>query len=477
MRLGTRIFLSYLIIFILCFSYPIHRIAADLQSRYLEGIEDPLVDQANVLAAIVGTEMERARFRPETLRTAFDRAYARTFSASIYDFLKTEVDVGVYITDKRGKVVFDSRNRHNEGLDFSKWRDVRLTLAGEYGARTTHRKPKDEALASAVLYVGAPIIVDGEIAGSLTVAKPTTNVNSFIQHAKPRIVWLGVFSAAVAILLSLLVSFWVTRPIKRLTRYAHDIREGRRVDLPDLGSSEMGEMGAAFEKMTEALEGKKYVEQYVQTLTHEIKSPLSAIRGAAELLEEDMPSERRRLFMANIRTEAGRIQDIVDRMLELSALENRKMLEKAEPVPFPSLVRIAIEAKSPIISKKGLNVSVCMEEDIVVKGDSFLLHEAVSNLVQNAIDFSPPGGAIVVKSRVESGKVAFTVEDQGPGIPEYAKSRVFEKFFSLQRPDTGKKSTGLGLNFVRQVALLHDGEVELENLETKGLRATLRLVL
>jgi len=477
MRLGTRIFLSYLIIFILCFSYPIHRIAADLQSRYLEGIEDPLVDQANVLAAIVGTEMERARFRPETLRTAFDRAYARTFSASIYDFLKTEVDVGVYITDKRGKVVFDSRNRHNEGLDFSKWRDVRLTLAGEYGARTTHRKPKDEALASAVLYVGAPIIVDGEIAGSLTVAKPTTNVNSFIQHAKPRIVWLGVFSAAVAILLSLLVSFWVTRPIKRLTRYAHDIREGRRVDLPDLGSSEMGEMGAAFEKMTEALEGKKYVEQYVQTLTHEIKSPLSAIRGAAELLEEDMPSERRRLFMANIRTEAGRIQDIVDRMLELSALENRKMLEKAEPVPFPSLVRIAIEAKSPIISKKGLNVSVCMEEDIVVKGDSFLLHEAVSNLVQNAIDFSPPQGAIVLKSRVESGRVAFTVEDQGPGIPEYAKSRVFEKFFSLQRPDTGKKSTGLGLNFVRQVALLHDGEVELENLETKGLRATLRLVL
>ena len=181
--------------------------------------------------------------------------------------------------------------------------------------------------------------------------------------------------------------------------------------------------------------------------------------------------------MANIRTEAGRIQDIVDRMLELSALENRKMLEKAEPVPFPSLVRIAIEAKSPIISKKGLSVSVCMEEDIVVKGDSFLLHEAVSNLVQNAIDFSPPGGAIVLQSRVESGRVAFTVEDQGPGIPEYAKSRVFEKFFSLQRPDTGKKSTGLGLNFVRQVALLHDGEVALENLEGKGLRATLRLVL
>jgi two-component system sensor histidine kinase CreC len=477
MKLGTRIFLAYLMILILCFYYPIHRIASDLQTRYLEGIEDPLVDQANVLAAIVGTEMETGRFSRENLRNAFNRAYGRTFSAPIYDLLKTEVDERVYITDSRGRVIFDSRNRRNEGANYSVWRNVRLTLQGEYGARTSHSDPQNPEFASAVLHVAAPVIVNGKIAGSLTVAKPTTNVNSFLKNAKPRIIWIGVFSAGVAVLLSLLVSFWIARPIKRLTRYAHDIREGRRVELPDLGSSELSEMGMAFEKMKEALEGKKYVEQYVQTLTHEIKSPLSAVRGAAELLEEDMPSERRALFLANIRTEAGRIQDIVDRMLELSSLENRKILQKAEPVAFPPLVRMAIEAKLPMISKKGVSMSVRMEEEIVVKGDPFLLHEAVSNLIQNAIDFSPPTGVIALTARVESGRLTFRVEDEGPGIPEYAKQRVFEKFFSLQRPDTGKKSTGLGLNFVRQIALLHNGEVELENLEGKGLRATLRLVM
>ncbi|RJR32348.1 MAG: two-component system sensor histidine kinase CreC [Desulfobacteraceae bacterium] len=477
MRLGTRIFLAYLAIFVLCFYYPIHRIVSDLQSRYLEGIEDPLVDQANVLAAIVGTEMEAGSFSADRFRNSFDRAYGRAFSASIYDLLKTEVDERVYITDGRGRVIFDSRNSQNEGADFSRWRDVRLTLQGEYGARTTHSDPKHPELATAVLYVAAPIMIDGKIAGSLTVGKPTTNVNSFLKSAKPRIIWIGVFSAATAILLSLLVSFWITRPIKRLTRYAHDIREGKRVDLPDLGSSELSEMGIAFEKMKEALEGRKYVEQYVQTLTHEIKSPLSAIRGAAELLDEGMPAERRARFLSNVRTEAGRIQDIVDRLLELSALETMKMLQKIEAVPFPALVRVVLESKEPMISKKYLNVSAGMDEEIIVKGDSFLLHQAVSNLLQNAVDFSPNHGSILLGAHVESGTMIFTVADEGPGIPEYAREKVFEKFFSLQRPSTGKKSTGLGLNFVRQVALLHNGDVELENLDGKGLRATLRLTM
>jgi len=165
----------------------------------------------------------------------------------------------------------------------------------------------------------------------------------------------------------------------------------------------------------------------------------------------------------------------VDRLLELSALETRKMLQKVESVPFPALVRVVLESKEPMISKTGLNVSVSMDEEIIVRGDSFLLHQAISNLLQNAIDFSPVHGAIVVTAHVDSGNLILAVEDEGPGIPEYAREKVFEKFFSLQRPSTGKKSTGLGLNFVRQVALLHNGDVELENLDGKGLRATLRL--
>lgn len=328
-----------------------------------------------------------------------------------------------------------------------------------------------------MLYVAAPIIVHGETAGVLTVGKPTTNVNQFMQAAVPRFVKIGGVSLAAAMLLSLIVSYWISRPIRKLTRYADDVRDGRPTELPKLGKHELSEMAAAFEKMREALEGKKYVERYEQTLTHELKSPLSAIVGAAELLHEDMPDATRARFLSNISTEADRLRDIVDRMLELSALENRKMLGKVEPVRFKGLLQSVLESKDTFFSRKNLSVSVNIAEDITLQGDPFLIRQAISNLIQNAIDFSPHDGRIEVSAHISGWELVFLVEDEGPGIPEYAMQKVFDRFFSLQRPDTGKKSTGLGLNFVKQVAHLHKGDVSVENRSPKGLRARLTLGL
>ena len=475
MKLGIRIFIAYLLIFIVCFSYPMSRILKDLRTRYVEGIEDSLVDQANILAAIVSVEMEKKQFNPEKFYTAFNHLHSQPLSAKIYDLLKTDVDARVYITDQSGRIVFDSEDRKNVGEDYSEWRDVRLTLQGEYGARSTRKDPEDPT--SSILYVAAPIVVKGKTVGVLTVAKPTTAVNSFFESARPRILNIGIISIVMAIFLSLLVSAWIARQIKLLTDYANNVREGKRVTLPKLGRSELGEMGMAFEKMRETLEGKKYIEQYVQTLTHEIKSPVSAIRGAAELMEEGMPPERRAQFLTNIRTEANRIQDIVDRMLELSELESTRTLQKIKTISFNTLIRTVLESKEPMLSQKKLSVKVQVDDGIELHGDPFLLHQAIANLIQNAIDFSPVQGEITLTALVSEGMLTVTVDDQGPGIPDYGKEKVFDKFFSLPRPTTGKKSTGLGLNLVKEVVVLHQGEIRLDNLPEGGLRATLRLAV
>ncbi|MGD9278365.1 MAG: ATP-binding protein, partial [Desulfobacterales bacterium] len=118
---------------------------------------------------------------------------------------------------------------------------------------------------------------------------------------------------------------------------------------------------------------------------------------------------------------------------------------------------------------------VQIPDDIRVKGDSFLLHQAMANLIQNAMDFSPDHSQIHLTAQSDGKRVTFTVDDNGPGIPDYAKDKIFDRFFSLKRPDSEKKSTGLGLNFVKEVAILHNGEVTLENLPEKGARSTLIL--
>ncbi|MGD9305695.1 MAG: two-component system sensor histidine kinase CreC [Desulfobacterales bacterium] len=475
MRLGTRIFFSYLIIFILCFSYPINWVLDNLRTRYLEGVEEPLVDQANILAVLVGREMAANQFDPDKWYQGFVEACSRPLNSQVYHLVKANVDVSVYITDTSGKIIFDSKNKKNVGADYSNWRDVYLTLQGKYGARTTAENIEDPS--SKVLYVAAPIQVDGNIAGVLTVAKPTTNINNFLKNAKPQIFKVGLIAAAVAILLSYLVSFWITRPIQRLTHYANDISQGRRVKFPKLDHSEIGDMGSAFAKMQETLEGKKYVERYVQKLTHEIKSPLSAIRGAAELLEEKMPAEQRVRFLANIRNETNRVQEIVDRMLELSALENQKILKEMKPISISALVNTVLESKQAMISKKQLQLDVQVPEDVTLNGDSFLIHQALSNLIQNAIDFSTVNQTIKLIVQVNDGMLNFIVEDDGSGIPDFATAKVFDKFFSLQRPDNDEKSTGLGLNFVKEVAMLHSGDIKVENRSESGVRAILTLPL
>jgi two-component system sensor histidine kinase CreC len=254
--------------------------------------------------------------------------------------------------------------------------------------------------------------------------------------------------------------------------------------MPSLGRSEIGEMGRAFEEMREALEGRKYVEQYVHTLTHELKSPLSSVRGAAELLQEDMPADRRAAFLANIRSEADRMQNLVDRMLDLTALESRRALrtEDSERVDLAALAREALKSMEGALARKGIAVEADLVTDpgkgLATRGEAFLLRQAFLNLLDNAAAFSPVGGALRVEGRRDAGTgnsegtVTLVVLDRGPGIPDFAVERVFEKFYSLQRPDTGRKSSGLGLSIVMAITRLHGGEIRLANRPGGGLMAS-----
>jgi four helix bundle protein len=161
-------------------------------------------------------------------------------------------------------------------------------------------------------------------------------------------------------------------------------------------------------------------------------------------------------------------------MLELSELENRNSLHQLKEIDPGALIRTVIESKQPILLKKNIAVNINIDGELHAMGDQFLLHQAISNLVQNAIDFSPSGSEITVSAKKDDNMIAITVIDNGSGIPDYALEKIFNKFFSLNRPDTEKKSTGLGLNFVREVAELHNGKITIENRPEGGVKAEFR---
>src|SRR3546814_133346 len=228
--------------------------------------------------------------------------------------------------------------------------------------------------------------------------------------------------------------------------------------------------------MRGGLEGKQYVEQYVHALTHEWKGALAAIRGSAGLLESPLPESDRARFVATIRAQGDRLAQMIDKLLALAGVVTRRRIGQPEPVALGALVDEAVAQVGTGAAAAGVSLArEGVDAAVVVEGDPFLLRQAVANLLDNAIDFAPRGSVVDIGVQREAGRVRIDVADRGPGVPDYAVGRVFERFYSLPRPDGGSRSSGLGLCFVAQVAQLHDGDATLANRDGGGAVASIDL--
>ena len=484
MSTATRSLIGFLLIVAAAFYLLLDKLMERVERQYMEAVEETMVDAVNLLGALAEQSLVEGEFEFRSLGQMFQDAHDREFEAKIYQMVKKEVEMDVYITDKKGIVVLDSREPSQVGENYLTWRDVNLALSGKYGARSSRVEEEDED--SSILYLAVPLRRKGEIVGSLTLIKPQNSVFVFRDETRTEILKKGTLALLGTGFAALLVSLWMSRPIRKLTDYARAVRRGERVPRPKLASPEMRTLGNALEEMRESLEDRKYVESYVQTLTHEMKSPVAAIRGASELLQEGdaVPADKRQQFLSNIRVETDRLQKIIDQLLALSAIESQKALDDPSSVSLRDLVARACNNLEPSLQAKDLHIERDFPEGgsqtLKVCGEEFLLKTAIANLLQNAIDFSPRGSTIrvnMVQRKSEGGsEVTLMIENDGPNIPDYAVERVFERFYSLQHPDTGKKSSGLGLCFVREAAELHNGKASLRNREDgKGVVAELVL--
>jgi two-component system sensor histidine kinase CreC len=476
----TRIFVGILAIYVAGIAFLLYRVVGDIDPRYRESAEESLVDTANLVASLIEQDVQGERIAPARLEPLLRTLYARQFDAEIYGLRKTRVDLRLYVTDADGRVLFDAqrgRIGQHVGEDFLDWRDVRYTLDGLYGARTSRDVAHDAT--SSVMYVAAPIRNRDHVTiGVVSVGKPVQSFGKFVQDARWRTIWVGVGSALALLVGALIVSAWLVRPFGLVRDYLAWARTQPRLRPGPMLRHAVATLRAGVHETRDALTGRNTMADHVATLTHEIKSPLSAIRGASELLDDPaMPADTRAHFLDNITRETQRIQEIVDRMMELTTLESRRVLEHAGPVALAPLLDELAAGHQAAAAARGLRIELALQAQPTVWGDAFLLRRAVSNLLANALDFAPAGSAVALTLAADARQARVSVRDHGPGIPDYARQRVFEKFYSLARPNGGKKSTGLGLAFVRAIAQQHGGQALLDNAPGGGALATLALPL
>lgn len=439
-----------------------------------QAAEDVLVDMASAFALLAEQDLRENRLAQGQLAQALRELPSRPLQADIWGYTRRASNIGVYVTDARGIVVFDSAGKR-EGLDYSRWNDVYLTLQGRYGARSTKDDPKDRL--SSVMYVGAPLRdAAGNITGVLTVYKPIQSLQPFLIKGEEALSRQALLILLAALLLGLALAWWIARGIGHLVSYADAVARGERRPVPSTGSSELDRLAAAMDHMRGELDGRRYIENYVQALTHELKSPLAAIGASAELLQDEaLPADDRARFLDSIAQQNRRAQALIERLLHLVRLEQRQRLEQTAVVDLVALWRDVAEEAAPRLQQKNLHFDERLPASASLTGDAFLLRLALGNLLDNALAFAPPGSVIECEIRLEPEALLFRLRDHGGGVPDYALAQVFDRFYSLPRPGGGPRSSGLGLPLVREIALLHGGDIRLENHPEGGALASLRL--
>ena len=477
MRLGIRLLFAFFLINGIAAFFVLRVFTAEIKPSVREVMEDMMVDTAYLLAELASEDLAAGHLPQGGERSAFARQverYAqRPVQAPIWGFTKQSLDYRVYVTDAKGKVVFDSRHEA-EGQDFSQWRDVARTLRGEYGARMTREVPQDDG--SGVMHVAAPVVAQGRTIGVLTVAKPVRAVQRFIDRAEHKVLMGGVLLLLLSAAVGVGVTLWMVWNVRRLRDYAlsvqgpadseHGTLPAQPLAVPQV-PGELGDLARAMNRMRVRLEGRDYIEGYVRALTHELKSPVAAIRGAGELLQDELPAADRAEFATQVVQQSERLQRLIDRLLELSKLEQRQHAEGRAPVALQACAEAALAQTRARAAQRGIALAL---RGTGASGpwEAELVTLALSNLLDNAIDFAPAGST--VQMVLDSATVA--VQDAGPGVPDYALPRLGERFFTTARPGGERTGSGLGLAIVRRVMALHGGTLQVRN-TPPGLRVTL----
>ena len=463
MRLGIRLLFGFFLVTGLAAFFVLRVFMAEVKPSVREVMEDMMVDTANILAELASDDLAAQKMDTGRFSTHVRNYARRPIDVKIWGLSKQSMDFRVYVTDITGKVVFDSENKA-VGLDYSRWRDVALTLRGEYGARATREVQQDDR--SSIMYVAAPVQQGGAIIGVLTVAKPMSTIQAFIDRAERKIFLSGLLLLALSLVIGVAVTLWVVWSIRKLRHYANAVGQGGKPAVPQI-SGELGDLAMAVDAMRLKLEGHEYIEGYVRALTHELKSPLAAIRGAGELLQDELPEGARREFSGQVLAQTSRLQALVDRMLELTKLEQRHAQVERENLLWLDFLKPFGALAQSARAQAAIKIIVSPER-AGVHAEPGLLALAIGNLVDNARSFAPPGSVILL----EAGPNLIAVQDSGPGVPDYALPKLGERFFSTVRPDGLTKGSGLGLAIVRQIMLLHGGRMVVRN-TAPGLRVEL----
>lgn len=462
-----KVFVFHLAVLILPLAYISFKVRTSIETSYLHSTEEGMIDTAAVVSELYARLYGQFGADSEKVAAELSRVYSNLnetyeIKARLFDFTRAEVDTRLLVYDPAGRVIFDTRGIATN-QDFSKLEDVRQALNGRYGSRWELDKPHQRVN----IYSTLPVFVDGKTVGAVSVSKSTNRIRNFISRSLEGFILPGLIALVLATAMAYVLSAYITRIIWDLAWRAERVAAGEsNVRLETWTRSELGTLARAVERMREKLEGKAYVEQMATNLSHELKTPLAAIRGSAELLEGPASNDAaaRAKFLANIQSEVARLDRIVSELLKLSRIEAQPPGTEIAAIDVRSAAKEVAEIYQRRAADLGLEFHAeTAETALPIRITEMQLKQLLTNLLDNAMQFTAAGRAIRFTTRRKENVIEFEVRDEGAGIEPELLPKIFDRFFTTANPRTGNRGTGLGLAIAKSIATANGGTISVES--------------
>ena len=326
-----------------------------------------------------------------------------------------------------------------------------------------------------IVSLAVPIRRFKTVQGVLLLSTRPGEIDEILSEERSVILTLAAIALFASIVTSLLLARTVAGPMRRLSEAAEQASHNiaARTQLPEYAnrSDEVGQMAAAFRSMTKALYRRiEASEKFAADVAHELKNPLTAARSIAESLSLAKNEEERRHLVEQIQNELNRLNRLITDVSNASRLDAELARQEMRPVDITTVLRGVVTIFRDILGDDQRQVRLVIEDTplegaYIVSGDEGRIGQVLTNLVDNAISFSPKTGTITVRARSTPPHMEIYVEDEGPGIPEDRLEVIFDRFYT-DRPDTEAtegKNSGLGLSISREIIRAHGGQISAES--------------
>ncbi|MEE8309444.1 MAG: stimulus-sensing domain-containing protein, partial [Hyphomicrobium sp.] len=326
-----------------------------------------------------------------------------------------------------------------------------------------------------IVSLAVPIRRFKTVQGVLLLSTRPGELDEILSEERSVILMLAAIALFASIVTSLLLARTVAGPMRRLSEAAEQASHNiaARTQLPEYAnrSDEVGQMAAAFRAMTKALYRRiEASEKFAADVAHELKNPLTAARSIAESLSLAKNEEERRHLVEQIQNELNRLNRLITDVSNASRLDAELARQEMRPVDITTVLRGVVTIFRDILGDDQRQIRLVIEDAplegaYIVSGDEGRIGQVLTNLVDNAISFSPKTGTITVRARSTPPHMEIYVEDEGPGIPEDRLEVIFDRFYT-DRPDTEAtegKNSGLGLSISREIIRAHGGQISAES--------------